>query len=155
MRLPRSMSAPTLLSIATSASMEHRPEGGIRLRSVGAKASAFVRLWMAGMVLVMSAARIGKIRLKSGGAEVRVLGRDCRPDGESYKGLIVQHARAIADTTDDMVGFVVVGIFADGTHNCGFRLDKDCVVGRTMLPSYVADVVRRYALIEPIADGEV
>lgn len=103
----------------------------------------------------MAQARIGKVRMKSGGAEVRVLRPAVRPDGESYKGLIVRHARMIADDEADMVGFVVVGIFADGTHNCGFRLDKDATVGRTMLPSYVADVVRRYALMEPIAYGDI
>lgn len=103
----------------------------------------------------MAQARIGKIRLKAGGAEVRLLRRDVRPDGENYQGLIIKHARMIAENEPDMVGFVVVGIFADGSYDCGLRLDADAVIGRTMLPSYVADVLRRAVLIEPAVQGEI
>ncbi len=107
------------------------------------------------IIMVMAQARIGKIRLKAGGAEVRVLNRDLRPDGETYRGLIVQQARMIAENEPDMVGFVVVGIFADGSYDCGLRLDGDAVIGRTMLPSYVADILSKEALIEPAVRGEI
>lgn len=103
----------------------------------------------------MAQARIGKIRLKQGGAEVRVLRRDARPDGENYKGLIVQHARMIADNRQEMVGFVVIGIFADGSYSDGCRLDPEAAIGRTMLPSYVAEIVRRSHITEPLVDGEI
>lgn len=103
----------------------------------------------------MSAARIGKIVLKASGTEVRILDRQSRQDGENYKGLIVQHARMIAECDPDMVGFVVIGLFADGTYSDGCRLDGDAAIGRTMLPSYIAEIVRRSNIIEPIADGEI
>lgn len=99
--------------------------------------------------------RIGKIKMKAGGAEVRILPRQSRDDGENYKGLIVNHARMIADDDKEMVGFVVIGIFADGTYNEGSRLDAGAAIGRTMLPSYIAEIVRRSALMEPIAHGEI
>ena len=103
----------------------------------------------------MSAARIGKIRLKAGGAEVRVLHQAVREDGENYKGELVKDARLIADDPQDMVGYVVVALFADGTYNRSWRLDADAAIGRTMLPAYVAEVIRSDVLTRPIADGEI
>lgn len=103
----------------------------------------------------MTAARIGKIRLKSSGTEVRILNRQEREDGENYKGLIIQHARMIAETDEEMVGFVVIGLFADGSFNDSCRLDASGAVGRTMMPSYVAEIVRRSVITEPLCDGEI
>lgn len=96
----------------------------------------------------MSAARIGKIKLKSGGAEVRVLHRDApNLNGDNWRGDIVRHAREIAglgSPGSDLVGFVVIGLFSDGCSSLGYAWDKDRVpVPRTLLPAYVAEVIRR------------
>lgn len=77
-----------------------------------------------------AAVRIGRVRMKDGGADVHILRQDTREDGENYKGLIVKHARIIADDPAEMIGFVVVGIFADGSYSHGLRLDKDAAIGR-------------------------
>jgi len=109
------------------------------------------------IIMGMAQARIGKIRLKAGGAEVRVLNRAVRSDGENWRGLIVRHAREIAEhqPRQEMVGFVIVAMFSDGGYSSSSRMDADATIGRTLLPSYVAEVVRRDVLIEPIADGEI
>lgn len=105
----------------------------------------------------MSAARIGKIRLKSGGAEVRLLHRQTREDGENWRGVIVDHAREIAahQPNDGMVGFFIVAMFEDGGYSSSHRMDKAARIHRTLLPSYIAEVVRRDMLMEPIADGVI
>lgn len=105
----------------------------------------------------MAQVRIGKIRLKAGGAEVRVLNRSVRNDGENWRGLIVRHAREIAEhqPKQEMVGFVIVAMFDDGGYSTSVRVDGSAKISRTLLPSYVAEVVRRDVLMEPIADGEI
>ena len=112
---------------------------------------------MGPIIIGMAQARIGKIKLKTGGAEVRVLDRQLRNDGENWRGLTIRHARMIAEHQPDeeMVGFVVVAMFSDGGYSSSSRMDADATIGRTLLPSYVAEVVRRDVLMEPIADGEI
>lgn len=103
----------------------------------------------------MSAARIGKITLKAGGAEVRVLRQALPNDGENYRGLLMHHARSMTEDSEELIGFVVVGLYASGTYRSGIRVDPEAVIGRTLLPAYVAEVVRRGVLMEPIADGVI
>lgn len=91
----------------------------------------------------MSQARIGKITLKQGGAEVRVLHRSEPNGGENWRGTMIQHARMIAEMPGEVTGFVMVGMFSDGTYSMSFRLDPDSPLGPTMLPTYVADILRR------------
>ncbi len=125
--------------------------GGVEGRNTLANSPAHGYVWG------MSAARIGKIRLKSGGAEVRLLRQQTREDGENYRGLIIEHARMVAEYTPqaEMVGFVLIGLFSDGSYSSSTRLDASAALGRTMLPSYIAEVVRRDVLMEPIADGVI
>ena len=94
----------------------------------------------------MSHARIGKVTLKASGTEVRVLHRDLPNDGENWRGTIVQHARSVAEQDGQMIGFVVVGFFADGGYSYGCRLDGAAALGLTMLPAYVAEIIRRDSL---------
>ncbi len=105
--------------------------------------------------MTVARTRIGRVKFKAGGAEVRILDRVENEDGENYKGLIVKHARQIAENEGEMVGFVVIGIFADGGYSEGCRLHKDAQIGRTMLPAYIAEIVRRSAIIEPTVNGEI
>jgi hypothetical protein len=49
-----------------------------------------------------------------------------------------------------MVGYVVMGWDKDGFHSVGYLIDPKSVVGRTMLPSFVADALRR----RMIEDGD-
>lgn len=87
--------------------------------------------------------RVGRIKLKSGGAEVRVLHAAER--GE-LNDKLVEHAGIIAGLfpkDDEMMGFVVVAWGRDGGFSRGTRIHRDSQVGETMIPSFVADVLRR------------
>jgi hypothetical protein len=102
----------------------------------------------------MGAGRIGKITLKAGGAEVRVL---WQADPKSnVRGLIVNHARRIADMSEpgsELVGFVWMGIFADNTTSVGGHLDsKTLPFNRVMIPAFVAEVLRRDLITAREAD---
>lgn len=101
----------------------------------------------------MSHARIGKVRLKASGTEVRVLHQVLPNDGENWQGKLIEHARLIAGSGQDLNGFVVIGFFGDGSYNFGYRMDQDHVIGPTLLPAYVAEIIRREALL-PRVVGE-
>jgi len=101
----------------------------------------------------MSGARIGRIRLKNGGAEVRLLNRRLDPGhGENWRGEIVRAARKIGEHGEpgsDLVGFVVVGLFSDGAHSIGLRWDPDRVpIPRRLMPVYVEELVREHLIID-------
>lgn len=98
-------------------------------------------------------ARIGKITPKNGGAQIRVLHQ--RAPEDNLNGEIIRYARIIAENDSEMMGFTVVAFFADGSHSHGTRLKENAAVGRTMFPSFVADVIRRDIIVEPIAWGEL
>jgi hypothetical protein len=103
------------------------------------------------------AARIGRIRMKSGGADLRVLSRkEDNPNGESWRGKIIENAKAVADYDEadsELVGYLVLGIFSDGQTSLGFRVDKDrCPVPRSLMPSWIAELVRRDMIVAPEAE---
>lgn len=105
----------------------------------------------------MAQARIGRIRMKSGGAEVRVL-RNPQPngDGENWRGKAVEHARKLGEYDEpgsDLVGFLVVGFYSDGAASIGIRYDnKRSPVPRALVPSYVAEIIRRDLVTSPEAE---
>lgn len=103
----------------------------------------------------MAQARIGKVTYKPGIVPFPIYYPETNPQGDCLKGQIVKAAKEIADYEEGMVGYVVVGLFEDGTHSMGYYLDPDCNIGQTMMPSLIADIVRRYVLTEPIANGEI
>lgn len=93
-------------------------------------------------------ARIGRIRMKNGGADVRVLDqRRPDPDGEDWRGTIVQNARKVAEQSEPdspLVGYIIVGFYGDGQTSVGFRYDPDRTpIPRMLLPAWIAEVVRR------------
>lgn len=101
-------------------------------------------------------ARIGRIRMKNGGADVRVLNREpVNPNGEDWRGKIVANARGVADQATDeapLVGYLVVGLYADGASSVGFRYDYDrCPVPRMLIPAWVAEILRRDMITAPEA----
>jgi hypothetical protein len=74
-------------------------------------------------------ARIGRIRMKNGGADVRVLNREpINPDGENWRGKIIENAKGVADQATaeaPLVGYLVVGIYSDGCSSIGYRYDPE------------------------------
>lgn len=75
---------------------------------------------------------------------MRVLHQALREDGENYRGKIIENARRCAEEEIELVGYIVMGFYADGTFSLGFRIDKDrCQIPQTLLPAYVEEAVRR------------
>ncbi len=104
---------------------------------------------------VSFAARISRVRMKNGGADVRVLNNKHMDDGgEDWRGSIVKNARVTADFATDkapLVGYLMVGMYADGMTSASFRYDTErCPIPRALLPAWLAEVVRRDILM----DGE-
>lgn len=101
----------------------------------------------------MNGCRIGKIKLKAGGAEVRILERPLQHAPDSCAGTMLRHARALAEEDEggEMVAMMVVAIWRHGGHSFGYRYDEDCPVSRKLLPSYVAEMVRADLVTDAIA----
>lgn len=97
----------------------------------------------------MAAARIRTIRLKSGGAELRILRQEL-PDNdgkENWCGRAMAAARKCTEFStpeSELCGFVVVGFYTDGATSLGYRMDpaRSGVPG-ALVPSYVAELIRR------------
>ena len=88
--------------------------------------------------------RIGRVRMKDGGADVRVLPGS--PTGERAQ-LLMRHARILATQTDAIAGFVVIAWDRDGAYQVGFDASgSDNPIPRTLLPTWVAEVLRREAV---------
>jgi len=87
----------------------------------------------------VSGCRIGKIKLKGGAILHRlpVLEKD-----EAHAG-IMRAARMVSEYTPILHGYVVFGWDQDGMSSLGYRIDKDSYIGRTLLPAFVADALRR------------
>jgi hypothetical protein len=107
------------------------------------------------MIVSEFAARIGRIRMKAGGAEVRVLASKPGPDGkDDWRGALVRNAKTVAEMgtdADPLAGYVLVGIFCNGGVSVGYRYNFDAPnsIPRRLLPSFVAEVIR-----EDLISGE-
>lgn len=106
----------------------------------------------------MGAVRIGKIRMKSGGAEIRVIDRDSpNHEGSNWRGEVVKAARRageLGNENSDLVGYVVVGIYSDGSSYVGRAWDSErCTIPRALMPSWLAEVVRREMVTGPEAEA--
>jgi hypothetical protein len=106
----------------------------------------------------MAAARIGRVRLKSGGTEVRVLRNPLPNDGENWRGKVVQHARKVGEYDEPgsvLVGFCVIGLFSDGAASVGLRWDKKrSPIPTALMPQYIAEVIRRDLITAPEAEEQ-
>ena len=99
------------------------------------------------------AARIGRIRMKAGGADIRLIGHKIdNGNGEDWRGSILANARAIADTATDaepLAGYFVMGIFKGGSTSTGWRYDPEAsAVPRALFPAFAAEIIRRDMITE-------
>ena len=92
----------------------------------------------------MSGCRIGRVRMKNGGADVRVLHTPVREDdGENWNGKMIANARHLADF-GPVASYVVVAVYEDGTYALGWRGDPELTrIPRMAWPSFVAEIMRR------------
>lgn len=96
-------------------------------------------------------ARIRSVRMKGGGASVRILPTPEQHDGENWNGKLIENAKHIAGYEGEMDGYLVLGLFADGTRSMGFRLPRR--IPRELWPAYVAEVLRTDLITEWEAEG--
>jgi hypothetical protein len=47
-----------------------------------------------------------------------------------------------------MVGHVVMGWTGDGRYNLAYHNPDNCVIGRTLLPSWIGEAVRRSLIVD-------
>jgi len=89
----------------------------------------------------VSGCRIGRVRLK-GAATILPFRQTERDD---LQDSIVRTAAAIANTfkAGEMDGYMILGWDKDGAYTKGWRLPFEGAIGMTMLPSWVADIIRR------------
>lgn len=95
-------------------------------------------------------AQIGRVRMKNGGADVHILHNPMPDNGENWRGKMVDCARVISEYEGDLDGYLVIGLWADGTRSLGFRMTPR--IPREMLPSYIAEIIRTDVITEHEAE---
>lgn len=96
----------------------------------------------------MTGCRIGKINLKSGGTihKLPAVERD-----EPQKLMIAAAAKTAAlYKPGELHGYVVFAWDKNGYSSVGYHINHDGFIGRRILPSFIADVLRE----RMIRDGE-
>jgi hypothetical protein len=100
--------------------------------------------------------RISRVRMKDG-ASVTILPTPMThgdPDQpENWQGKLIQHAKQIAGhsaTHSELDGYVVVGLYSDGSTSMGIRLPDR--IPRALMPAYVSELIRREIIVEPEAE---
>ena len=96
----------------------------------------------------MTGCRIGKVKLKSGGTihKLPTVERD-----EPQKWLIDSAAKVVGiHKPGEMYGYVVFAWDKDGYSSVAYYINHEGFIGRRILPSFVADVLRE----RMIRDGE-
>lgn len=104
----------------------------------------------------MNGGRIRRIRFKDGRPDVEVLRNSYPdPDGENWRGDIIRQARTLADYSEpgsELCGFVMIGMYSDGTSSVGWRRDPERIrVPRYLMPAYVSEIVRDSLLTQQTA----
>lgn len=95
--------------------------------------------------------RIGKVRMKDTGFEFRVIQGVVDPETDNGARLL-RAARSIG-CDHDLVGYLVIGLTRGGGYRCGYRWhDEESPIPRTLMPSYLAEVVRRELVTECVAE---
>jgi hypothetical protein len=95
--------------------------------------------------------------MKAGGAEVRILHTPTPNLGdENWRGALITNAKAVASYDEpgsQLVGYLLVGFFSDGTVSTGYRWDAARTpIPRALMPAFVEEVVRRDMITSAEAD---
>jgi hypothetical protein len=90
-------------------------------------------------------ARIGRIRMKNGGADVHVLNGFTPPDNdEAVEATLFRTAREIV--ADPVSAFMLVAFAPDGRTFFNWRWTDGSPISRTMMVPYIAELARRYVI---------
>ena len=89
--------------------------------------------------------KIGRVKMKAGGADVRVLDR---PQRDNTASDMIRASTMIADFfPDDMAGFVVVAWGSDGSHSMGYHVNTEkSPFGVGAIAAVVGDMIRRHLI---------
>ena len=98
-----------------------------------------------------NAGRIGKVRMKATGFEFRVIDGPAEPEND-MGATMMRHAREIGQWPG-MTGSIVIGVFDDGTTAVGIRWSDECAVPKALVPSWMAEIVRRDLITSAKADA--
>lgn len=106
--------------------------------------------------MTVARVRIGRVRMKAGGADLRVL-HNCSPiPADNWRGKFMEHSRAISEMGSpgsELVGYLVIGVFSDDAVSTAFRWNNPrSAIPRSLMPAYVAEIVRRDMVTAPEAD---
>jgi hypothetical protein len=95
---------------------------------------------------ITSGCRIGRVKLK-GGAELHRLPT---PERDKAQRAIMRAAAMVVGfyKPDEIIGHVVMAWAKDGSYSIGYRVGDDGPVGFGLLPSFVADALRRRMIEE-------
>ncbi len=87
--------------------------------------------------------RIGKVRLK-GGAELRILPSRRTKEHDDCLGMLRTAVKEISTDLDGrMTGYALVAWSIDNWHSSSVNIENGSPINSTMVPSYVAEVLRR------------
>ena len=88
-----------------------------------------------------------RVRMKSGGADVRVLHtpmpNEIDGESENWAGKMIENAKAIAGfatSGDALDGYVIIGLWESGKRSLSYRMSSK--FPREMMPSYIAEMIR-------------
>lgn len=87
----------------------------------------------------MTGCRIGRVKFRDG----RSLTIIDRPKPRSEHAASIVSAASVMASDPKLCGYVMIGLCRDGTYNFGSRIPFDGPIPLTLVPSYVAEIVRR------------
>ncbi len=93
------------------------------------------------------AARVRRVRMKSGGADVCVL--SAPPKLNELSEALLQTARHIVTEQDEnstLEGYAVIALYADGQKNLCYDLTGNHGVPVELLPAYMSELMRRVSV---------
>lgn len=99
------------------------------------------------------AVRLRRVKVKGGGDFTVLRSKEGVDGGLDWRGSLVANAKAMADCGDEQItAYFAVVLYGDGRYRCAYRYDREtCPIPLTVMPTYLAEAIRRDVIIEPDA----
>jgi hypothetical protein len=97
-------------------------------------------------------ARISRVRMKEG-ADVHILNPAREEEPEGLEAAMLRQVKMIKGQSEpgsDLDGFIMIGLFSDGTSSMGYRAPKR--LPRALLVAYLSEVLRRDVIMDAEAE---